>query len=145
MQLWRRGLHDTLLLQRTRSDPDGHFDFGELPVPNGDYALVVTSETGDPLSASPTDATRPDLPPPGFGSALDAASVRIDLHPAVLAGELWVMDDEAVVWQRIAVGRDASVVEIAGEDLARSHSVVQVLPDGRRSTTTPIHIAVTAR
>jgi hypothetical protein len=143
--LWRRGTDDTLLLQRTRSDPDGRFDFGELPVPNGDHALVVTSERGDPLSASPTVSTRPELPPPRFASMIDADTVRVDLHPAVLDGELQVMDDAEVVWQRIAVGRDASVVEIAGEDLARNHSVVQVLRDGRRSTRTLIHIAATAR
>ncbi len=139
--LWQRGPDGAMLLEQTRSDHDGRFEFGELPVPNGDYALVVTSQRGDPLSASPTRATRSDLPPPGVSSMIDADVVQVELHPAVLDGELLVIDDDGSVWQRVEVTRSPLLVEIAADRLAGDHSVVHRLPDGRQSRSRSIHLA----
>jgi hypothetical protein len=41
------------LLGKTRSQAEGHFDFGHIPVLEAGQAVTVTSEQGDPLSPTP--------------------------------------------------------------------------------------------
>lgn len=143
--LWRRGLDGAEYVMTTESDAEGRFDFGHLPIPNGDDALAVTSAIGDPLSASATPVTRGQLPPPAFGTMVEPEGIAISLHPAVLAGTLLVSSEDGAVQWRIEIDGSPQTLSITGEDVARNLSVVQIGPDGRRSPPTPIHVAAPGR
>ena len=49
---WIHGGH-ARLLGKTRSQPEGAFDFGHIPILQAGQAVTVTSQRGDPLSPAP--------------------------------------------------------------------------------------------
>lgn len=123
----------------TRSDPDGAFDFGEVPVPAGALWLDVTVR-GDVPSVD--RLLRIERPPaaPIISAVVDGSISEIRIHPAVREGELRVRDARSGVlidrWPVTtrAPGRapfDWTINSVSGDPI--EFTVEQVLEDGRVS------------
>ena len=106
-------------------------------MPSDAILLVVTVEGGDPLAPTPVRVA-PSIPrplvvdDPGAGQWVDARRVRV--YPAVLAGELEIVDDAG--WTRLRIPIDATttnplVVEVGA--VLEAVAIFQILPDGRHS------------
>lgn len=139
--LWRRDEQGATPITTTHSGPDGRFDFGDQPIPNGRYRLVATAEGGDPLSASPRELTRPAPPAPAFSTLAEDRALWIIFHPALLTGELRITDAHGAVIRRIDAGGRGRSLVLSGAELAQSQFVVHALPDGRQSDRVAIHLA----
>jgi hypothetical protein len=138
--LWRRAPQGAVRLASVRSDADGAFDFGEIPVPNGGEALAVTAGATDPLLPAVHVVEPARLSPPAVVARVEDDAVAVVFHPAVLAGELIVLDDLG----RVAARLDAATRPgwtLPADARARDHHVVHVLPDGRRSASALVYEA----
>jgi len=132
LTLWWRRPDGAQPLARTRSARDGRFDFGEWPIPNGPQALVVTAEGEDPLAPTPTETHR-EVPAPIAVAFHEEDGIRVELHPATLEGELWLVDDRDVVLERLPAGGAARHFVLSDEAWSHRYGIVHVLPDGSRS------------
>lgn len=141
LTLWRVDADRAARLAETRSQPGGHFDFGQVLVPMSGIRLIATADEHVPDEGQRADAQllHGALPPPEARAELDHDDAwSLVIEPALPGGELLLADAWEQVYDTLKLPDNGGGAARIALDLDSYQAwerilVAQHLPDGRRS------------